>query len=173
MTTKMNCARSIRNLATLYREMDEAATVLETLGSFEQAQKEAQVRLDTLRGQAVEAENALKALKATLAKNEEAASVALSKRIAEAQANVQKMVSDAEGQATEIIKKGQDESSKLVAEAVSEKNSLSGEVASLQGAIEAAKAELAALNADKESALSSLQRLRSQLNDMKAKLAGL
>jgi hypothetical protein len=41
MTAKFQAAKAIRNLATLYRDMEQAAVELEAIGSLEQSTQEA------------------------------------------------------------------------------------------------------------------------------------
>ena len=171
--SKMDQARSIRNLANLYRDMVGAADALEQLGSLEQAQKEAQAQVDagraelgTLRSELEHSRDDLKAAKAQVKKLTEDGKAA-------AAVAAGAITREAEVRAAEIVKAAQDKAAQITAEATIEKSRLSSEVAGLQSAAESLKTELQVLREAVDKIEAEKLAAEKRLADFKAKLAAL
>lgn len=170
MTDKMTCARSIRNLAALYRDMEAAAETLESLGSIEQAQKEADAALQKTRGEVERTAASLKALKVQEADQLASLKVALEALREKGEAKIASLLKDAEVDAAEILKRAQDKGAELVAQAVHEKARLSSELAGLQSAVDSVKVEIEVLGKAKEEAETQAQDAQAKLAALKTKL---
>lgn len=168
MADKMNAAKSIRVLANLYRDMTDAADVLEQIGSIEQAQAESRSALNAIRADIEVAKADLAELNALGAKakqimldEEEAHATSLTIKHAE-------IVKAAEEDAAEILKNAQDKAADMLAQSVTEKSRLSSEIAGLQRAIEAARAEITALATAREESEAEFDQLSRKLGELKA-----
>lgn len=161
---KLNAAKSIRNLANLYKDMAVAADVLEQLGSLDQATAEAkaavataQAELTSLRTQAVEAGRALdefkeKARHVTQAADQKA-------RATESQA-LEK--------AAAITERAEVEAATLVEEAKNRAGALeeatNEQIALLRNNVAVLKEQYATLNIDAQAKRRELAAINEQLN---------
>jgi predicted nucleic acid-binding Zn-ribbon protein len=170
MSEKMDAARSIRNLATLYREMDKAATALEAMGSIEQATEKAKAELVAAQKATDKARLGLESVQESAQARSVEVNAQIADAIDKAKAQVAETKKNAEIQAAETVKRGQDEAAKLVADASTEKARLSSEVGGLQRSSIDLKAQIEALLQAKIDAEKQLADVNAKLDAMKGKL---
>ena len=173
MGDMMNSARSIRNLATLYRDMEAAAATLESIGSVEQAKRELEASVAQARTDLDGLIKARDEAKAEYEASEKQAQVIVAKAIASAEEIVEGSKKGAEVQAAEIIKAGQDEAAGLVAQASLVKAQLSSEIGGLQKSVTDLKAEIADLQRAKTDAETQRAKVQAQLDTLKGNINAL
>lgn len=162
--SKLNAAKSIRNLATLYKDMTDAAEALEQIGSLEQAADEAakatasaKGELATTQAELSKAKDKLAAAKATAQEiGEQAAAEALVIQD-KAQTDAVAIITQAKQDATGIIGGAKYRAEAIVASGNSQYEVLTGNIAVL-------KEQYGVLNSDVQAKRRELASLEDKLN---------
>lgn len=155
MSSKSNAAESIRRLAVQYQQMVEAADLLDSIGSLEQAAAEAKKAAEAARADTAAARAEADKAKAEAKKSKEKVDKILSDADGEALAKVQEaeikaqgIVADAKAKAEQITNKAAVDVADAtagvagrVAELTTMRLRLEQELAALQNDIDAKKAE--------------------------------
>jgi hypothetical protein len=170
---KLDCAKSIRNLASLYRDMEVAAATLEALGSIEQAQTEAESRLTKVKGEidflSAEREKSADELAAAKAAHAEAlreqSELLLSKRL-DADAAMAKRTAESEAEITEAKRAADEAREKIALEIERDK-------AEAQAYVEDQVRKGAEQEAIFNARAKELSQLEAQLEKVREKLRGL
>lgn len=170
MTDKIQAAKSIRNLANLYRDMASAADALEQIGSLEQAATEAQrateatrTELESLRAQQAQAATELAEAKAETKKLHEQAQTAVEETAQQATAAASATLAQAEQQADALLARAEQEAADLVAAATEQVRAMQDNLAQLRDAY-------AKQNADNLAARKELTELEGKLATVRGQL---
>lgn len=170
MSGKIQCAKSIRNLASMFKDMVTAAEVLEQLGSVEQSCEEASTKLQAIRADvdAALAEKVVVRDEITLLRE------TMSKEYADAQALVSEMVAEtarkteielvrAKQVATDKIVAAESRAEEIIGSANEARNKLITEINELVLAQKTAKVDAEAAGAELESLRSQIAQVKDQL----------
>lgn len=173
MTTKIQCAKSIRNLASMFKDMVVAADSLEAIGSLELACSEAESKLKGLRdeialanGEKTHLNETVLATRAMIAEEQRLASEERTNMLSEADESCQRIVAQATKRAEEIVEKAVADGEALVSAANVGKAKVEQEVSDLKFV----KGEL-----ERETDLvrNSLYEVQAELDRVKQNLKGL
>lgn len=165
-------AKSIRNLANLYRDMEAAAEALESLGSTELRAAEAELRTEKARAELAQmierqdqARVELKALqdgaRGIMQKAEESAKGTLERATLEASARL----ASAEGKAADIVMQAKDVSKIMLDEA-------DAEFAAKRAVIDDLAKQCTELGAQRDEAQKQLDSVKRRLSDLRTTLGG-
>jgi chromosome segregation ATPase len=173
MADKMQYARSIKNLAAMYKDMVAAADALEQLGSVEQAIEDGKRiiagLIDETKKMKVEKEAAKVDLDAFMV---DAAQTKADTEVVARDVRAE-IISGAQVDAAEIVKKAQDDAAKLMADASTEKARLSSEIGGLQKATADLRTEIVSLNNQRDDALAQAADAQKKLDGLKDKFKSL
>lgn len=173
MTTKLNAAKSIRNLASLYRDMEAAAEALETIGSIDQATAEAKnlteiarAELNGVRNEVAAAREELAQAKKEATRRKDEALLEARNLRDEAQRAVEGKLVAAETQANLVLAEAKDRAAGIIQEAEDKRTELNNLTAAtrqiyneLNGKVQAARQELADTEARLEKVRAELRKL--------------
>lgn len=164
--SEMNHARAIRNLASMYREMEAAAAALETIGSVSQAVQDLEAKRKAAEAQLSDSQRAIKAAEAEAAQVVAKAEASAQQIIAEAEAARSKAQLESEAYCRKLAAEARDEASAITEKAVRDKHLLNQQVASLTQ-------EVAKLGVDRAAALEAVDVAKNELKSLEAQLAAL
>lgn len=151
MSDAMKAADDLKVLANRLRPLFDVADVLERIGSLEQAEREAGIRLQKTKDAEEEAKNVLDDRVRDLSKAEQKVEEALEKSVQienAAQTKSDKIIEAADSRAIMIIRNATDQKKVLDAEIISKR----GQLAQIQEAIDAKNEELSNLKREIEAA---------------------
>lgn len=173
MTSKIQCAKSIRNLASMFKDMVVAAESLEAIGSLELACSEAEAKLKGLRdeialtnSEKMHLDETVLATRAMIAEEQRLASEERTNMLSEADESCQRIVAQATKRAEEIVEKAVADGEALVSAANVGKGKVEQEVEDL-------KTIKDALELETERVRASLTEVQAELDRVKQNLKGL
>lgn len=175
MTDKLNAAKAIRNLASLYRHMEDAAVALEQIGSLEQAAAEAKratdnerALLQTVQGDVEQAQAQLQSIRELATSTKETLEAEAEVKRVAAVDNANRIIGEAKDKAREIKLDAERRALSVVAEAEERKQTVEANLATLHGNLE----EMVARVNQVREELRTLEAARAEAREQLTKLLG-